>query len=150
VAVTLEELKAVLITIEAAPTSQIPMLWTRFMPGARPAHSMICRHTMGWELQARVYGGLSAATRRRIRDLTRAFERDPDYRPPGVAPLKPGTEFRRYWKGRNHQVRVTMEGFLYENKTYTSLSVIARKITGTQWSGPEFFGTRPRIGWSTK
>jgi hypothetical protein len=43
-----------------------------------------------------------------------------------------------------------MEGFLYENKTYTSLSVIARKITGTQWSGPEFFGTRPRIGRSTK
>ena len=25
-----------------------------------------------------------------------------------------------------------------------------RKITGTQWSGPEFFGTRPRIGRSTK
>jgi hypothetical protein len=144
--VTLDDLKAALTAIAAAQRSEIPALWPRFMTGPRPAHSIICRHTMAWQLQARVFGGLSAATRRRIRDLTRAFERDPDYRPPGVAPLKPGTEFRRYWKGRVHQVRVTVEGFEYEGETYGSLSIIARKITGTQWSGPEFFGARPRTG----
>lgn len=120
------------------------------MTGPRPAHSTLCRHTMAWQLQARVHGGLSAATRRRIRDLTRAFERDPHYRPPGVAPLKPGTEFRRYWKGHVHQVRVTVMGYEYDGKTYGSLSVIARKITGTQWSGPGFFGTRPKTVKSAK
>jgi len=39
-------------------------------------------------------------------------------------------------------VIVLDEGFAYEGKTYESLSVIARKITGTRWNGPRFFGLR--------
>ncbi len=30
----------------------------------------------------------------------------------------------------------------YEGRRYDSLSVIAREITGTRWSGPLFFGLR--------
>jgi hypothetical protein len=32
--------------------------------------------------------------------------------------------------------------FDFEGRTYKSLSVIAREITGTRWSGPLFFGLR--------
>jgi len=32
----------------------------------------------------------------------------------------------------------------YDFKDWESLSVIARTITGTHWSGPAFFGTRKR------
>ena len=73
-----------------------------------------------------------------------AFERDPDFQPPGVAPYKPGTEFLRHWKGTVHRVRVTTHGYEYQGEIYASLSIIARRITGTQWSGPSFFGTRPK------
>jgi hypothetical protein len=30
--------------------------------------------------------------------------------------------------------------FEYEGRRYKSLSAVARHITGTQWSGPLFFG----------
>ena len=33
-------------------------------------------------------------------------------------------------------------GFAYDGKTFASLSEIARKITGTRWNGPRFFGLR--------
>jgi hypothetical protein len=32
------------------------------------------------------------------------------------------------------------DAFLWRGRTWRSLSVIAREITGTRWSGPRFFG----------
>ena len=43
---------------------------------------------------------------------------------------------------RPHQVAVVDDGFLWNGKTYRSLSSIARAITGTNWNGPRFFGMR--------
>jgi hypothetical protein len=34
------------------------------------------------------------------------------------------------------------DGFSWQNTRYRSLSAIARKITGTAWSGPLFFGLK--------
>jgi hypothetical protein len=34
------------------------------------------------------------------------------------------------------------DGFIYRDQRYRSLSQIARTITGTQWSGPAFFGLK--------
>jgi hypothetical protein len=34
------------------------------------------------------------------------------------------------------------EGFAWNGATYASLSMIAKAITGTEWSGPRFFGLR--------
>jgi hypothetical protein len=41
-------------------------------------------------------------------------------------------------------VLVTDDGFAFEERPYRSLSQIAREVTGTQWSGPRFFGLGPR------
>ena len=57
-----------------------------------------------------------------------------------AAPPRPGTRFMREWNGRMHVVDVTDEGFLFDGKTYRSLSAIAKRITGAHWSGPRFFG----------
>jgi hypothetical protein len=54
----------------------------------------------------------------------------------------------REWHGGKHQVSVQKDGFLYRSKHYGSLSQIARMITGTQWSGPLFFGLKSRNGQS--
>ena len=56
--------------------------------------------------------------------------------------IKPGTELIREWAGTAHRVVVTEGGFAYAGQTYTSLSEIARLITGTNWNGPRFFGLR--------
>lgn len=54
--------------------------------------------------------------------------------------IKPGTRLVREWNGRTHHVEVVADGFVWNGKTHRSLSVIAREITGAQWSGPRFFG----------
>ena len=63
----------------------------------------------------------------------------------GVSPqrhLKPGTVLVREYQGERHTVTVGREGFAWQGATYTSLSAIARAITGTAWSGPRFFALR--------
>lgn len=57
--------------------------------------------------------------------------------------LSPGTLLVREWQGTNHQVTVLPTGFEYKGQHHTSLSAIARQITGTAWSGPLFFGLKP-------
>ena len=101
-----------------------------------------------YAIQEKALGGLNAATRRAL-----ASGQDSD----GVAPdqprhrrklgsavslqsIKPGTRLVREWNGRTHHVEVTEDGFVWNGKTHRSLSVIAREITGAQWSGPRFFG----------
>ena len=39
-------------------------------------------------------------------------------------------------------MQVLREGFEYEGERFLSLSEVARKITGTRWSGPLFFGLK--------
>jgi hypothetical protein len=56
--------------------------------------------------------------------------------------LKPGTRLMREWQGRSYEVLVLDDGFSWQGTHYRSLSAIARKITGTAWSGPLFFGLR--------
>lgn len=60
----------------------------------------------------------------------------------GAVPVA-GTELVRLYAGVEHRVQVLADGeFEYGGTRYRSLSMIARKITGTQWSGPLFFGLR--------
>src|SRR6516225_8927802 len=56
--------------------------------------------------------------------------------------LKPGTRLMREWRGQSHEVLVLDDGFSWQGVHYRSLSALARKITGTAWSGPLFFGLR--------
>ena len=57
--------------------------------------------------------------------------------------LKVGTVLVRDYHGQRHTVTVARGGFDWQGATYSSLSAIARAITGTAWSGPRFFGLRP-------
>ena len=41
---------------------------------------------------------------------------------------------------------IAPDGFIWQEKTYSSLSAIARIITGTNWNGPRFFGLREGRG----
>jgi hypothetical protein len=41
-----------------------------------------------------------------------------------------------------HEVTVIDAGYEHQGRRYKSLSAVARAITGTQWSGPLFFGLR--------
>jgi hypothetical protein len=46
----------------------------------------------------------------------------------------------REHRGVRHTVTVTSDGFVWLDKSCSSLSAVARAITGTSWSGRRFFG----------
>jgi hypothetical protein len=57
-----------------------------------------------------------------------------------------GTRLMREYQGEEHHVTVLKDGYEYLGKRYRSLTGIARSITGTQWSGPVFFGLKRQGG----
>jgi hypothetical protein len=97
---------------------------------------------IAWKLQAQISGGLNSATRRRLDELARALVTKSDLAQKRTTLLKPGARLLREWAGESHEVLVTEKGFIWRGKTWKSLSVIAREITGARWSGPRFFGLR--------
>jgi hypothetical protein len=68
----------------------------------------------------------------RARDGARRGERN----------LKIGTVLVRDYQGRRQTVTVAPAGFVWEGTSYSSLSAIARAITGTVWNGPRFFAVK--------
>ena len=99
---------------------------------------------LAYQLQAKAYGGLSQASRKRLRNFADAIGK-PSVASPRVAPRpKPGTRLIREWRGDTHIASVLDDGVEYRGKRYGSLSEVARVITGTRWSGPVFFGLKSR------
>ena len=97
---------------------------------------------IAWKIQEQAYGGLGAATKRRLADLVNTMERNGDVTRNRVARLKPGAKLLREWGGKTHTVTVVEDGFEWKGTQWRSLSAIAREITGVRWSGPRFFGLK--------
>ena len=95
------------------------------------------RPVLVYRIQENAFGLSGPKRRGRIQDLASDANR---------RSFKAGTKIIREWKGQLHEVAVTAEGYLYQGDLYKSLSPIAFRITGTKWSGPAFFGTKPKEG----
>jgi len=97
---------------------------------------------LAYRIQEREYGGLSHRARARLKEIGVSLRNHKGtVRNTDSAPGT-GTKLIRSWKGEVHEVLATENGYVYRGKTYSSLSRIAREITGTRWSGPLFFGVK--------
>lgn len=114
---------------------------------------------IAWRLQANALGGLSQRALERAKEL--ANESDLRLMPPRTprtdaerpAPVStkrlpktgdqrlpvPGTLLTRRYKGREIRVQVLEHGFEYLGERYSSLSAVAKAITGSHWNGMKFF-----------
>jgi len=96
---------------------------------------------LAYRIQENAYGGLKPSTRAELRRIARLLEpSDGPAKRLVRAKIRSGTRIVRTWRGVAHEIFVADSGFEYQGTTYRSLSGIARKITGTRWSGPAFFG----------
>jgi hypothetical protein len=138
--------EAELGTLANLPTQDLRLEWRhlyRCDPPTRHSRDLLLR-AVAYKVQERALGGLSPKTKRRLRMLARGLAAD------GTAPfepgpvLKPGARLVRGWHGRAHVVTVLDDGLEYEGQHYSSLTEIAKLITGTHWSGPRFFGLNGR------
>jgi Protein of unknown function (DUF2924) len=100
---------------------------------------------LAYRTQEKAYGGLKPATRSQLLRIARALENATSTTEWLSKPkIKPGTRILRQWRGETHEIMVTESGYEYRAASYRSLSEIARRITGTRWSGPAFFGLKDK------
>jgi hypothetical protein len=102
----------------------------------------LLRRSLAYKLQEDAFGKLSTATQRELDRLVAQIEKNPTARLQLPRRIKPGSVLVRDWQGKTHRVTILVRGFEYGERTYQSLSEIARLITGTRWNGPRFFGLR--------
>lgn len=109
---------------------------------APPVPTALLRRLLAQRLQERRFGAMPVMVSRELRCAQDKRADVPTHVPRPA--LTPGTRLIREWNGRTIAVEVQDNGFLWEGRTYRSLSVIAREITGAHWSGPRFFGIQRR------
>jgi hypothetical protein len=138
-------MSADLATIEALDLDEMREAWRRRFREPAPAFRTrdLLLRAFGYRLEARRNGGPSAALLRRLNELAQGYLSDPDFQPSPKPHLAPGTRLSREWNGATHVVEVMERGFVYQDKTYRSLTMAARAITGAHRSGPHFFGLAP-------
>ena len=127
--------------------AQLRAKWKSALKKPPPLHlrKQLLVPFLAYKLQEQAYGGLKPETKRRLRELAGSFESDPSQagaKHRAQLRMKPGTRLIRQWQGETHHVTVCDQGFEYDGQKYSSLSQIARLITGTRWSGPLFFGLK--------
>jgi hypothetical protein len=139
VAAPAEPLDAALARISEMNVEQVRVYWwERFVsdPPAAFSKDLLAR-AICFRLQEQTFGGLSASTSRLLRSLVKSGAEPPRQ-------VKVGSVLIREHEGVVHKVLVVPGGFCWQGKTYDSLSMIAKTITGTGWNGPRFFGLRSR------
>jgi Protein of unknown function (DUF2924) len=112
----------------------------RMMFGAIPPKGLtkdIIGRMIAYRIQEEAFGGLDRETVKLLDRLARGEKPNELNRR-----LKAGTVLIREYQGERHIVTVAPDGFVWQDKTYSSLTTIARAITGTAWNGPRFFGLR--------
>lgn len=134
--ISADSLSKELIRLETLALQDLRILWRQVFkapaPGLRSPE--LLRRIIAWRIQVDAGAGLKTATKRAIASKGKI-------RTAGPA-LTPGVRITREWQGRPQHVEVLTEGFLYDGRTFDSLSEIAREITGVRWNGPRFFGLR--------
>ena len=133
----------------AAQLAQLPelsmdSLWAlwdaHFDQRPKHHHRTYLESRLAYRLQEHAFGGLSQGARKRLEKVGET----------GIVPrlsqreanrMVPGTVLSREWNGVDYRVRVIAPGeFELDGRRFTSLTAIAKFITGTPWSGPKFFG----------
>ena len=141
-----EDLSEKLTALADLDTAGLRREWRRLYRSHPPLHIRrdLLVLAIAWKLQEKVYGGLTAAQKRKLAGIAEELRKNGNLSASPAIRLKPGLRLVREWRGETHDVLVLEDGFEWNGKRRRSLSAIAREITGTQWSGPRFFGVQPR------
>ena len=108
------------------------------------------RKKIAWRIQEIAEGGLSERACKRIEILGKQAPAQKEEPRPQVKPVEvpardprlpaAGSILTRTYRTKRYEVLVLQEGFEYQGQHFSSLSKIARVITGTRWNGFLFFG----------
>ena len=101
-------------------------LWSeRFGPTPRFQSVELFRLMLAWRIQAAVYGGLNLETRKALGRSGHVISKGNE--------LAAGSTIRRQWRGEDVVIHVVEDGFVWNGKTFRSLSAAATAVTGSRW-----------------
>ncbi len=124
--------------------------WRRLYRSTPPRLSQdLMRRAIAYRIQEKAFGGLSTASKRKLKDHATQIEITGRVKPDPRPIVRSGARLVREWNGRTYTVTVTEDGFEYGGILYRSLTKVARVITGAHWSGPRFFGLNGTMARST-
>lgn len=134
-----------LAALEHLDQSDLQMRWRELFGRKAPARlgADLLRRAIACQIQVLELGGLTRQAQLRLKAAGGGLGKPGRGRAMTSSPslVKPGTRFVREWQNEVHEVQAIDTGdFIYRGKTYRSLSLIAKAITGTHQSGPRFFG----------
>jgi hypothetical protein len=131
--------------LSGLPTAELRVQWQKFYRAApleRLSRDLLIRG-IAYKMQENAQGGLTQATKRKLRLLAEKLKREHQtFSTDPALNVKPGVKLVREWGNHTHTVLVRENGFDYDGRCYRSLTMIAREITGAHWSGPRFFGLK--------
>jgi hypothetical protein len=135
--------------------AELRQQWRALYKSDAPPHLSreLLLRAVAYRIQEAALGGLRPERQRQLRQIIEEFNHTGEVRRRARLELKSGTRLVREWRSRTYEVLVLDDGFSWQGTEYRSLSAIARKITGTAWSGPLFFGlkrNRPTMQWSSQ
>ena len=145
---SLDQLNAIQRKVAALDDLKMPELWRVWdvhFP-RRPVHPnrKFMTSRLSHRFQELVFGTLPQSTRERLADYGQQLSKIKS-KSPLKAVAMPGATLVREFDGKEYRVQVLADGrYEYNQQIYGSLSAIARAITGTQWSGPAFFGLKAK------
>ena len=131
-----------------ADAATLRRLWDK-SKGTKPPKtftSRLMRLALAWDAQAAREGGETAQARRNWNRVIKERSGGGSTKREGIAlrpPICEGTRILKNWGGTTHEVLVIEGGASWNGQSYTSLSAVARAMTGTNRNGPKFFGLRP-------
>jgi hypothetical protein len=140
---------AQIAALSSAPVETLKAQW-RDLIGTEPPRQnrKYLESRLAYRIQELAFGGLKPETLDRLEKLARGLDTGKGRGRTKANAARPvtGTRLVREWKGVEHCVTVTADGYEYQGLPYRSLSAVARAITGTQWNGLLFFGLKRQSG----
>ena len=134
-----------LAELKTADVAALKQQWrSLFGTEPPPYNRRFLESRLAYRVQELAYGGLKPETLARLEALGEQFAggnitlRRIRHEQRPIA----GTRLLREWRGVEHVVTVTRDGYEWQGRPYQSLSAIARAITGTRWNGLVFFGLK--------
>lgn len=133
-----------LTTLATMSPAQLREKWVEVNLDPPPSvPTPLLRRLLAQRLQEKRHGGLPLLVARELERFDGVGAAVPEPARKAIVPT-PGTRLIREWNNKTIAVEVREDGFVWEDRTYRSLSEIARAVTGAHWSGPRFFGLTRR------
>jgi hypothetical protein len=133
--------------LEGADAARLRRVWAtcRGIEPPKTFTARLMRLALAWEAQAARAGCETAKVRREWNRIIKKRGDGGSIKGKGfVSPASAatGTRLLKEWGGATHEILVIEGGASWNGQSYSSLSAVARAMTGTNRNGPRFFGLR--------